>query len=161
MSDPEVLARITPSGPRRFFGIAVLAVLGGLLIYLSLVLPQVSLAWRAFLLGLGAVVVFVAEQMRRATELTLELTEEELRETSGRVLARLDDVTGIERGMFAFKPSNGFTLRTRARQGRVWAPGLWWRIGRRIGVGGVTSASEAKAMAETITALLVQRGVKL
>ena len=29
-----------------------------------------------------------------------------------------------------------------------WAPGVWWRFGRRLGVGGSVSGFEAKAMAE-------------
>ena len=36
-------------------------------------------------------------------------------------------------------------------------PGLWWRIGRRIGVGGVTPASQSKVMADLITARLIER----
>jgi len=38
-----------------------------------------------------------------------------------------------------------------------WVPGLYWRVGRRIGVGGATHPSQAKAMAELLASLLIDR----
>ena len=70
---------------------------------------------------------------------------------------RIEEVEALERGLFAFKPSNGFLIRTRAPKPRGWQPGLWWRVGRRIGIGGVTSAGQAKAMSEIMAALLLER----
>ena len=40
---------------------------------------------------------------------------------------------------------------------RRWWPGLWWSLGNRVGVGGVTSAAHTKAMAEIISAMIAQR----
>lgn len=77
-----------------------------------------------FLLAVGAASLWAAENMRRATTLTIELTEEGLRDSSGEVLARLDDIAGIDRGVFAFKPSNGFLLSTKTPATRVWRPGF-------------------------------------
>ncbi len=42
-----------------------------------------------------------------------------------------------------------------------WRPGLWWRVGRRIGVGGMTPASQTKFMSEIIAAMIAQRDLKL
>jgi hypothetical protein len=56
------------------------------------------------------------------------------------------------------KPSNGFTVVMETKQPRAWAPGLWWRVGRRVGVGGVTGASQTKFMAEQIALRLAQGG---
>jgi hypothetical protein len=67
----------------------------------------------------------------------------------------------VERGAFAFKPSNGFLVRLDKPLGRGWAPGLWWRLGRLLGVGGVTSASQSKAMAEILSLELARRAGKL
>ena len=63
----------------------------------------------------------------------------------------------MDRGTFAFKPSNGFLLRTATKQPRLWKPGLYWRMGRRIGVGGITRAAEAKLMADVIAVRLAER----
>lgn len=158
--DPdEILATITPSAPRRVIGITVLAILGGTLIYLGMAKPPAELHWQVFLLALGALTLVLAEALRRATAHRLELTRDALRESGGRLVARVDSVQAVERGAFAIKPSNGFLLRLREtpEEGNRWAPGLWWRLGRRVGVGGITSAAEGKAVAEILSAMLVER----
>ncbi|MBS9717902.1 hypothetical protein ACFFUT_09720 [Pseudohalocynthiibacter aestuariivivens] len=156
--DPEeILATVSVSPMRRYFAMGVLIVLGTMLIYIAFDKPPANFGWQVFLLALGTTVLFVAEKLRRATSLELELTQTELRESSGRVLAYVDDIVTIDRGVFAFKPSNGFMLKLNKPMERVWATGLWWRIGRRVGVGGVTSASQGKSMAEILTALTIQK----
>jgi hypothetical protein len=69
----------------------------------------------------------------------------------------MDGIRSVERGAFAFKPSHGFTLVMKEKQPRAWAPGLWWRLGRRVGVGGVTSAGQTKFMAEQIALRIEDR----
>ncbi len=159
MPDAEIIATVMPSTTRRFAGLLMLAILGGLLIYVALATPPASLGWQAFLLGLGGLVLFLAEKMRRATLVGVVLTQDELRTTDGQILVRVDDMLGVVRGSFSLKPSNGFSVLTRARQERAWAPGIWWRLGKRVGVGGVTAASQAKYMAEILAAMLAERGI--
>ena len=85
------------------------------------------------------------------------LTESELRSTEGDRIARVDEIEALDRGVLAFKPSNGFMVRTRTAQPRAWRPGLWWRVGRRVGIGGVTPGGQTKAMAEILAALMAER----
>ena len=73
------------------------------------------------------------------------------------MIALIDEIERVERGMFAMKPSNGFLLRLKSRRQRSWQPGLWWALGRRVGIGGVTPGSQSKVMAQMLEALLVER----
>lgn len=155
MSD-EVIATVHASAGRRFLGITALAFLGFLLIYLCIVQPP-SLLGGLFLLVVGAASLMLAEKMRRSTAHVIEMTDTEIRDSSGHVIARLDDIVSIDRGFFAFKPSNGFLLRTKKPEGRVWRPGLWWRIGRQIGIGGMTPGHQTKFMSEIIAAQIALR----
>ncbi len=157
--DPDrILATISPSAPRRIMGIVVLCTLGVSVLYLALAKPPAELHWRLFLLIFGAATMYLADTLRRRTEHGLELTSEELREVGGRVVARVENVIRVERGTFAVKPSNGFLLRlSESEGGNRWAPGLYWRMGRRVGVGGITAAHEAKAVAEILSALVAAR----
>jgi hypothetical protein len=41
--------------------------------------------------------------------------------------------------------------------GFAWVPGLWWRIGKRVGVGGVTPSQPARYMAEVMSAMILER----
>ena len=157
LMDDEILAVVQPSAPRRGFGVAVLAGLGMILIYVALSRPPANIFWGAFLLGMGGFVLWGAYRMRMATRGWLELTATELRTNDGVTIARVADIRSLDRGMFAFKPSNGFMLRLNAKTPRSWHPGLWWSLGDRVGVGGVTSAHQTKAMAEIIAAMIAVR----
>ncbi|MCA0869624.1 hypothetical protein LCL97_02185 [Seohaeicola saemankumensis] len=152
----EVLATVKASVPRRWIGVGMLIGVGVIVIYVAFRSPP-QLGWQVFLIATGILALWTAEKMRRATEQHIELTQDELRSSDGTVLVRIEDVAAVERGAFAFKPSNGFLVRTHSKGDRAWRPGLWWRLGRRIGVGGVTPGAQTKAMSEILAAMLMQR----
>lgn len=149
MQDEGVIATLQASFLRRMFAYGAIFVLGAMLILLAFVQPP-TLGWQIFLLVLGAFALIVAERLRRATLLGLIMTDVDIRDTSGQVLTTLDNIKSVDRGAFAFKPSNGFVLRLDTSMERTWAPGLWWRFSKRIGVGGVTPSGASKYMAEQI-----------
>ena len=153
----EILATVHASAPRRLFGVTLNIVLGLLLIYIALIKPPAHMGWQAFLVLLGVTVLWLGQKMWYATQRVIELTETELRDSSGEVIAYVDQIVSIDRGMLAFKPSNGFIFKVKTAQPRVWNPGLWWRFGRRVGVGGVTPGSSTKMMADIIAAKLAER----
>ncbi|KIN63972.1 hypothetical protein Z946_2855 [Sulfitobacter noctilucicola] len=154
--EDEVLATAKASNGRRFLGLVSLALLGVLVIYISFVRPP-SMGWQIFLLCIGVGSLWLADKMRRATASCIELTRTEIRDGDGTLIARVEDVEGMDRGVFAFKPSNGFLLRTSTSAPRAWRPGLWWRIGRRIGIGGMTPGSQTKFMSEVLAAMMALR----
>lgn len=159
MFDPDengIYATVNSSGARRIFACTVLYGLGALLVYVALS-GATGLGGKVGLLGFGALVLVLGEKLRHATRLEIELTETEVRDSTGRVLTLLEDVVSVERGAFALKPSNGFTMVLRNKAPRAWVPGMWWRMGRRVGVGGTTGAGASKFMAEQISFRIAQR----
>ncbi|WP_460274934.1 hypothetical protein [Celeribacter sp. ULVN23_4] len=136
----------------------MLGILGLLLIRIAFTAGELSTGWMAMLLVMAVAVLWIAWRLWQASGVRLVLSEEALMEEGGRVLCRLDDIDKVERGTFAFKPSNGFLIRLKTPGERVWAPGLWWRFGKRIGVGGVTPAGQGKAMADVIAARIGGQG---
>lgn len=155
--DPGIIAELYPPPARRWIGLGMLYGLGALLVILAAVRPPEAPGWILFLLAAGAAALWCAEKTRRATALGLRLTEQGLFDTSGRCIAAMGDIQEVDRGLFAFKPSNGFLLITESVQDNAWRPGLYWIIGRRIGVGGVVSRAQSKLMAEAITLTLARR----
>jgi hypothetical protein len=155
--DEKVLAVVEASGPRRVIALAMLVGLGGLLLYLAFATPPEALGWQVFLVAAGALSLWAADRMRRATMGRLVLTASTLTDADGTVLARIDELEKLERGVFAFKPSSGFLLKLRRSGPAEWRPGLWWRLGRRVGVGGVTPRYQTRAMAELIELRLARR----
>lgn len=158
MTDPdEVLERITPSGPRRVLATGALGLLGALVLWLTANHPPVDLVFLVINLVIGLSSLWLSWALWRASGEVLELTREELREAGGRVLTRLDNVARVDRGFFAFKPAAGFRLSLKEPMPKVYAPGLWWRRGRLLMVGGVTSRAQSKAVADLISVLLAQK----
>ena len=154
--DEDILAIVEASAARRWMGVILLGALGGLVIYVALASPP-ALMWQVFLIVVGVLALWMADRMRRATESRIELTEVELRSSEGKVIALVADIEKVDRGVFALKPSNGFMVRTSKPGPGAWQPGLWWRLGRRIGVGGVTAAGQTKSMSEILSMMLAQR----
>ncbi len=161
MNEERILAELSVSKGRRYFGAGTQMALGLLLIYIAGVQPPQNVFALVALLFFGAVALWQGWVLWCSTGHKLVLTSQELRDTSGRRLARLDDIDGVDRGFFAFKPSNGFMIKLKESAPRAWAPGLWWRIGRRVGVGGTTSGRAAREMADLISVLLTDRGREL
>lgn len=158
--DPnEVLATAGASSGRRFLGLLSVGVLGILLIYISIV-QSPEFHWRVFLLVLGVGALWLVDKMRRATASQIELTETELRDSDGTLIARVEDIDGLDRGFFAFKPSNGFLMRTTTKGTNEWRPGMWWRVGRRIGVGGMMPAHRSKQVAEILAIMMAKRDIE-
>ncbi|MEX0338259.1 MAG: hypothetical protein AB3N11_04385, partial [Arenibacterium sp.] len=156
MAEEEILATVAASPARRWVGILMLAGIGVLSFYVAFSTPP-ELTWQAFLIGIGGVGLWMAQRMHAATRSKVELTETGIRDSTGQVIVPVEDIESIDRGILAFKPSNGFLIRTRTRQPGRWQPGLWWSMGRRIGIGGVTPGYQTKMMSDVISAMLVER----
>ncbi|MDD9921486.1 MAG: hypothetical protein OXQ92_04270 [Boseongicola sp.] len=153
--DDRVLVTVQPSVFRRWVAILIFIALGAVLIWVAAKSAN-SIVLQVAFLGFGLLSVLAADKIRRATDDGIELTRKGLRTISGTHLARVENVEKVDRGAFAFKPSNGFVVKLKeAEDPRGWAPGLWWRGGKLLGVGGVVSAGETKAMAELLTAIIM------
>ncbi|TNJ41813.1 hypothetical protein [Phaeobacter sp. B1627] len=152
----EILATIEASPARRVLGVAMLAGLGLLSLYVA-VTSSLGFGWWIFLVVVAGAALWMGYRMWHATAHRLELTPKVLRCSDGVELVRISDLEHLDRGFFAFKPSNGFLMRSRSRDTRQWYPGLWWRMGRRIGIGGVTPGSQTKTASEILAALMAEQ----
>ncbi len=159
MLEPDadgVYARLSASPARRGFAVMVLGAVGALVLVLAFNRPPGAGAL-AMMVALALGCLWLAGRLWQATALSVELTEAGLCDSAGTVIAAWTDIAGVDRGALSFKPSNGFVLRLHKPLPRDWAPGLWWRVGRRVGIGGVTPAGQAKVMAEAIGLRLAAR----
>lgn len=156
MEQEQVLAAVGASTPRRVFAVALVVACGGAVIYVTLLAPPAAV-WQVLLIGMGALALWVAARMWQATAARIELTATELRGSDGIRIALLSEIQTLDRGFLSAKPSNGFLIRLRSPATAAWRPGLWWRMGRRVGVGGVTPGAEARIMADMLARMLADR----
>ena len=157
MTAPDTEEEVTlmvlgASPPRLWLGVACTAGLAMLLVWVVFAGRPAMVYQVAFLAGAG-LALWAADKLRRAGQDRIVLTNKALKTESGRVLTEVDNVRSVERGAFSFKPPNGFLVHLKEPSGRGWVPGLWWQRGRVIGVGGVVSGGQSRAMAEALTAL--------
>lgn len=82
---------------------------------------------------------------------------ERLVDDTGAVICALEEIERVDRGFAFFKPSSGFVITLKAPGPRGWSPGLWWRLGRRVGVGGATPSRAGRHMADALNAALALR----
>lgn len=150
------LARLPASAPRRVLAGMILSTLALLLLWIAVTVPA-GAGWRLAMGAAGGLVGIALCAMWSGTRGALELREEGLVLPNGRLLAAMAEIRGVDRGMFAMKPSNGFVLRLASARRPAWVPGLYWRFGRRLGVGGITEAGASRAMADILSIRLAGR----
>lgn len=148
LDEPPEL-EIAASPARRWVAVGAFYLLGGLTVWLAGATPA-GVAGTLTLAAVGVLALVAGEGLRRASRRRLVLDAAGLRDSNGARLAGWDEIERVERGAFAMKPSNGFVVLCRERRPRAWVPGVWWRIGRRVGVGGVLPMHATKRMAEEI-----------
>jgi len=153
----ETLAKLEPSLGRRWFGVIVLSMVGFMLAYLSFFEPPESMLGKILLPILAVAFFWQAQWNLRVTKTGLYLTSEGIFDGKGTQICALSNIRNVDRGLFAFKPSNGFLVRMHQSLGTAWAPGVYWRFGKRLGVGGATQPAQAKAMADIIDIMILER----
>lgn len=136
---------------RLWFGIACTAGLGMVLFWIVFA-GRPAMIYQVLFLIMGGLSLYLADRLRRVGQDRIILTDTVLKLQSGPVLTSLDNIDTVERGAFAFKPPNGFLVKLKEPVQPGWAPGLWWKRGKVIGVGGVVPAGQSRAMAELISA---------
>lgn len=152
------MAIVRPAPARRIALTLTAAALGFVLLSVGVQAPRGGLILRALFIGGGIGALWGAWRIWVLSAVDLVLTEADLRQSDGRILCRFDQIERVERGLAAVRPATGFALHLRDPMPFAWVPGIWWRKGRRIGVGGMTNRAAAKALAEVIEAELRERG---
>ena len=150
----EVLCSLEPSPSRTLFGALMLVLLAGFLFYIGFSDASNNLVSRIALPGLGIASLLSAYRIYAVSQDKILLTRDALRTRDGTLVANIGDVERVETGLLAMKPSNGFLLILKKPMKRAWYPGLWWRFGKRIGIGGITSKHGGKVMAGAIASLM-------
>lgn len=153
----EILVKLEVAQGRRIFGVLSIVGLGLTLLYIAAAHPPSKILALVFLVVVGGFFVWAGYRLYRATDNTILLTREAITTESGQVLCRLNQIAKVDRGFFAFKPSNGFLILLKEKGPRSWAPGMWWSFGKHIGLGGVTSPRQSKELVSIIQMLLAEK----
>ncbi len=156
----EPLHILRPSPVRRMVGLAIQLALGGVLLWIAVVHPPQELGWQLFLIAFGVAALVLAQKGWRGSAQPIVLDEGGLRQADGTPIAPLAEIASVDRALFSFKPSNGFLIGLHTAPGRAWVPGMWWRLGRRVGIGGVTGGAQTKMLADALSVMVAERDAR-
>ncbi len=135
---------------RRGLACGIVAALGVAVLHSGFTAEALSGLTRAMVLAIGALILWLSVELWRSTARGLALRDGVLCDLRGTPIARLDEIERLVRGPFAVKPSQGIVLVLRDRGPAAWVPGVWWRLGRRVGIGGMTPKAETKVLADLL-----------
>jgi hypothetical protein len=159
----DVIIKVQPSKSRRLFGVVVLCI--SALVMLNFIFADItqSAMLKVILLVMSVIFLWQAQANLRFANAALILKRDGLFDNQGQQICSLSNIAEVDRGWFSFKPSNGFLLRLHDSGGLKWSPGLYWRIGKYLGVGGAISPSQTKEMSDKILLLKqeIEQGVEL
>ena len=155
----DVITTLEPSLGRRWFGAIALGALGILLLVVTFTQPPEGLFLKLVVPLVGVFFVWQAQWNLRVTKHGLYLTKDGLFDAQDTLICPIYNMAEVDRGIFAFKPSNGFLIRLHEPESKGWAPGLYWRLGRRLGIGGATHPSQNKELAQALEVLIMERAL--
>lgn len=141
--------RLDVGTSRHWIALALIAVLVAVL-GRQIFAPDLPVVVRGLLIVLSLSGAWLLLMLARRGPASIELTEVGLVAANGAVICEFSNIAKIEHGALAFKPSKGFLIRLKSPMSPGWHPGLWWRYGTRVGIGGMTPAAETKLMAEVL-----------
>ena len=150
----DIYARLDPSPFRRWVAVVITGGVGVVLIYLVASRPLGTPVETALVVAAGGVFLWIAFFIHKSTSQSVLPTTDGLFLEDGRVLAEITNIEKVDRGLMAFKPSNGFAVKLKTAGTKGWSPGIWWCAGRNMGIGGATSRDQARQMADTLNVLL-------
>ena len=68
----------------------------------------------------------------------------------GSVICEIDDIERIDVSPYTFKSANGFIVILKTKSSFKSIPGLYWRLGKRLSIGGLVSKNESKFLSQTL-----------
>lgn len=149
--------KIQASVSRRLFSVLLLSLSAAVMIYFAFTDPAQSVVLRLVLLSLAGVFLWQVQANLRFPNAALILKRDGLYDDQGEIICSLSNIALIDRGWFSIKPSNGFLLRLHEKTSVKWLPGVYWRIGKRMGVGGAISPAQTKEFSDKL--LLLQQEI--
>ena len=151
MKEIEELITLKMSKLKRLSGALLIFVLGTTLLFsvYKKSNPGYTVYESLFLL-VGLILIFVSWRIGRARLTGIKLTKSGIYDLNDVKLCAILDINYIDRRTFAIKPANGFIIHLKNSAKSFWIPGLCWRIGKRLAIGGMLSKQECKAFANLL-----------
>ena len=126
----------------------------GLLLFLSYTVSNIEeeITFLDFLL-IPTIVFFglwFIRFLKRYSKIGFLINQSGLFNIDGSVICKIDDIERIDVSPYTFKSANGFIVILKTKSSFKSIPGLYWRLGKRLSIGGLVSKNESKFLSQTL-----------
>ncbi len=149
MEKEKPQAIITPPQAKRVVATSLLAIGGMGLVYYG-TLNYWGRVEVLFVYVLAMLTLFGCFKFYQNTREELLLYEDRVASSSGELLFEVSNVKSIDNSLLSFKPSNGALIYLKSPMPMKVHYGLWWRVGKKVGIGGCTNRAEVNVMVDII-----------
>ncbi len=70
------------------------------------------------------------------------------------IICKIENIKKIDVSPYTFKSANGFIIFQKTKGSFKIVPGLYWRAGKRISIGGLISKNESKFLSSTLLEII-------
>ncbi|MEO0344428.1 MAG: hypothetical protein AAF198_13420 [Pseudomonadota bacterium] len=135
---------------RKWFGVLSLGFPATLIVAIMIQGSITHVLSAVILLAIAALFMWAAWRMWNAPHFGIVFDGDSLKTEDGATIAKMSEIQSVQVGLFVMRPSNGFMMMMKQPGIFPTRPGVVWRQGRRIGIGGILRSSEAKSIGRAI-----------
>ena len=134
------------------------SVIFGLLLFLCYTISKIEEEVTSLEFLLIPTIVFLAIWFRsflqRYSKVGFLINQSGLFNLDGSIVCEIGDIERIDVSPYTFKSANGFIVILKTKSSFKSIPGLYWRLGKRLSIGGLVSKNESKFLSHTLSGFL-------
>ena len=130
------------------------SVIFGLLLFLCYTISKIEEEITLLDFLLIPTIVFLAfwfrSFLKRYSKVGFLINQSGLFNLDGSIICEIGDIERIDVSPYTFKSANGFIVILKTKSSFKSIPGLYWRLGNRLSIGGLVSKNESKFLSQTL-----------
>ena len=149
VNDDEIKYKL-PNHRIRILG----SVIFGLLLFLCYTISKIEEEITSVDFLLIPTIVFLAlwftRFLKRYSKVGFLINQSGLFNLDGSIICEIGDIEIIDVSPYTFKSANGFIVILKTKNSFKLIPGLYWRLGKRLSIGGLVSKTESKFLSQAL-----------
>ncbi len=148
---------ILPNHRIKILGLTIFSLLIFLIFALSNLDQQLSMIDLVLLPIVILQVVWLRKFLNHYSKIGFLINKVGLFDLNENIICKIDDIKRIDASPYTFKSANGFLILLDTKSSFKSIPGLYWRYGHRISIGGLVSKHESKYLAGILSDLVTNK----
>ena len=137
------------------------AIIFGLLVFLTFTISKLdqAISLSDFLL-IPAIIMFglwFKRFLKRYSNVGFLINDTGLFNLDETIVCKMSDIARVDVSPYTFKSANGFIVLLKTQSSFKSIPGLYWRLGKRISIGGLVSKNESKFLSGALLRFLEKK----